>query len=727
MNKYFNDLIKKYPEQQEILNSIQNAKLDKIPLLLVKLPTEVSSKLFKFFFESWNDEELTKILEIISENRQISASRDVNTLLNLFMNTLEHTLKKSNKDIVKKQLSFIAIIAYYQKDYKTIDQCHSTFLSINKNEINFEFMVILHYQGLALFSKKYYYDAISFYNSSLECAEKLGAQSYKARIYDCLGRAYGEKGRFQEAFQYYALSIEIKKTDKDLEGLAITYGNEGRLHISAGDYKKAKKSFVEDLKISQKTNDIIGQIIMHSQIGEMDWILKDTKDALAHYEKSFSLAQKSENHIGVGFALIGLANCYFDLQDNKKLNNILDEISKNFIGKNNLSVFERLYYKILGKIKESNNDYNNAEKAYLKFFQIDKENILPIEKGLMYERLAVLYSKKKDVDNYKNNLLRAIDCFENTNAYSSMRRIHERLKKADKSEWLVYMFKEFLGRSVVDYITQGNSVVEHVGEKKFVSVLFSDIRGFTSFSEKLDPEDLIETLNNYLSGMTNAIEKHNGEIDKFIGDAIMAVYFTKQSQKQTAVDAVYSAIDMMEELEMFNQVMRDRKKQTLNCGVGIHCGTVISGTMGSNSRKEYTVLGDAVNTASRFEGLTKKYGVRILVTEDVYKFCENDKNLHFRKVDMVTVKGKTIPKGVYQLYKANDLSSKDKNILDTYDKAHKLYLQKQFDKAKLLFVGLLDLDPDSQKLYNLYIERCSNFIKNPPPKDWDGVVHMTQK
>lgn len=653
-------LIEQYPDSESTLKKIIELEIEeKIPEI-IKLKSEISDKFFSILSSTLNYDGILKILEFISNNRMLSSHSQIKTLLNYLLDDFDNQSnehKEMNKDYYKKMLSYIVIILYYQKDSQDIDQCYNRFIRLNKNEMNKESMIIYHYEGLVLYQKRYYYDAIRFYNDALNCAEDIGAEDYKSRIYDCLGRAFGDKGLFKEAFQYYELSIKIKEEIGDEQGLAMTLGNKGRLHITVGEYDKALASFKKDLIISEKTNDVIGQIIMTSQIGEMFWIKKNIKSALKFCKKSYSLAiafsQQHPNITGIGFALIGMANCYLDLKDNKKFLEYLNELKKTFSNKKDYEYIIGLYNKILGKYFERMKDFDKAEKHYKKCIKLTSERMLLVDKGLINERLAVLYSKKGDETEYKKYLISAIKLFEKANAFYHLRRVQNRLRDFDIKEWLIYAFRGFLGKSVIEHIIKGETIAGHIGEKKFVSVLFSDIRNFTSFSETIKAEDLVETLNDYLSKMSNIIEKFYGDIDKYIGDAIMAVYYPVTSKEESALNSVYSAWYMVRELYLFNRVLIDKKKQPIKIGIGIHSGEVISGTMGSSSRKNYTVIGDVVNTSSRIEELTKVYGVSILLSEETYKLCAKNKDFIFREIDKVRVKGKSKPTTIYELIDIN--------------------------------------------------------------------------
>jgi class 3 adenylate cyclase len=514
----------------------------------------------------------------------------------------------------------------------------------------------------------------------------------------------------------------------DIQGLAMTLGNKGRLHVNAGEYEKALHCFSQDLDISKQTQDTIGQVIMTSQIGEVLLRQGNVEEALSSYKNSLELSEKHTNAYGIGFALIGLSNCYIDLDMYDNLEETLQRVYDEYHGRKGFEIIDALYHKVKGKYAEKRANFGDAEEEYLKSLNHLLGNPVSIELGLIYERLAVINQKKGDEEKFKEYIINAVKKFEETNSFAHLKRVLDRLKKTDIKEWLLYKFEGFLGRNVIQYILKTDTI-EHTVKKIHSTVLFSDIRDFTTFSEKISPEDLIETLNDYLSVMTNIILKYGGEIDKYIGDAIMAVY-NSESKQETAVNSLISSWHMINELYLFNKTLIDKKKKPLRIGIGIHSGEVIAGTMGSSYRKNYTVIGDVVNTSSRIEGLTKKYGLSILLSEDTYALCKHLDDMHFREIDKVLMKGKNKPVLVYELFHIGNLTKDNEDMLNLYNESLNAYKNRDFDKALTGFEKLYEIykkDEKSEKLYSIYAGRCRDFIDNPPPKDWNGVAIMKEK
>lgn len=222
-----------------------------------------------------------------------------------------------------------------------------------------------------------------------------------------------------------------------------------------------------------------------------------------------------------------------------------------------------------------------------------------------------------------------------------------------------------------------------------MSVLFCDIRDFTSLSENMTPAESFEFINEYLSYMEPVIAKHHGFIDKYIGDAIMALFGGK------ADDAVNSAISMLHNLESYNKNQTDKGKLPIKIGIGINTGLLILGTVGSEKRMDGTVIGDAVNLSSRIESLTKRYNTPLLITHHTYSALKKPDNLTIRMIDQVTVKGKTELVTVYEVFDADaeDIKAAKLATLDLFTQALKAYNTNNFSEAQQLFTQCLDTNP----------------------------------
>jgi adenylate cyclase len=262
------------------------------------------------------------------------------------------------------------------------------------------------------------------------------------------------------------------------------------------------------------------------------------------------------------------------------------------------------------------------------------------------------------------------------------------------------------------------------GESRQMTVLFSDVRDFTSISEGLTPEGLKDMMNAYLTEMTEVIQHQRGTIDKYIGDAIMAFWGAPLNDEEHAKHAVEAALAMQKKIRGLDTQFVKHGWPILNIGVGLNCGEMNVGDMGSKFRRAYTVMGDAVNLASRLEGLTKEYGVGILVSENIVNTTQG---FVYREVDKVVVKGRQEGVSIFEpLGKVGEVTDTQLTEVDRFHKALEYYRKQRWDEASQMLTDLGAANPDS-KLYRLYQKRIAYFHDNPPGPAWNGLWVFTTK
>ena len=266
--------------------------------------------------------------------------------------------------------------------------------------------------------------------------------------------------------------------------------------------------------------------------------------------------------------------------------------------------------------------------------------------------------------------------------------------------------------------------IELGGEEREVTILFSDVRDFTSLCELHEPNEILNLLNRYLTHMSNSIEEHGGIVDKYIGDAIMALFGAPVFKEESPQNAVDCALEMQSEIRQLNHELVKDGLQPLTIGIGINTSKVVAGNMGSSNRLNYTVIGDGVNLASRLEGLTKLYGTEIIVSQSTRDLCPD---LLFRELDRVQVKGKSDSVAIFEpLSVAEASSASSKSALHQYHLAIAHYRSREWDEAERLFNQLL-VDDSDKKIYQLYLARIIKYRQNPPSSDWHGVAVCKEK
>ncbi len=284
------------------------------------------------------------------------------------------------------------------------------------------------------------------------------------------------------------------------------------------------------------------------------------------------------------------------------------------------------------------------------------------------------------------------------------------------------VFAKFVPQEIIDDLVERQSDAAMLrGEKREVAVLFSDIRSFTTISENNAAEEIVSFLNRYFNIMVGVIKDHGGTIDKFIGDAILAIFGAPRSYPDNARRAVDAALEMIRSLPSLDPGRLVLPPGGFKIGVGIHEGVAVVGNIGSADKFDYTVIGDTVNLASRLEGLTKHYGREIIVSEAVRNKVAG--GVFLREADTVKVKGKDKPTAIFSVELEPDRY--DAGFMDRYEKGLKLYKMGNWTTALEYFEGCLGQVPDDP-ITRMFIDRCRAFRENPPP-GWDGAVALDFK
>lgn len=275
--------------------------------------------------------------------------------------------------------------------------------------------------------------------------------------------------------------------------------------------------------------------------------------------------------------------------------------------------------------------------------------------------------------------------------------------------YLKELFGQYVNPKILTTILKNNNI-KLGGEKKYITILFSDIRGFTTMTEKMTPEELVDTLNEYLETMSPLIMKYDGVIDKYIGDAIMAFWNAPVDVTHHEEKAVRASLSMIEALRKM------QTKSPLEIGIGLHAGEAIVGNIGSTTRINYTIIGDAVNACSRLEGLTKKYGLEIITSEQIKNAISAD-DIIWRKIDIVRVKGKS---EVLKLYEPMKRTIENEALVHHSDQAFNLYLTQHFEEASTLYKTIND------KYSHKMIERITS-LSEKRSDSWNGTWDWDEK
>lgn len=289
---------------------------------------------------------------------------------------------------------------------------------------------------------------------------------------------------------------------------------------------------------------------------------------------------------------------------------------------------------------------------------------------------------------------------------------------------LTQMFGQYVPPELVEEMNLNQQDISLEGESREMTVLFSDVRGFTNLSEGLDPKQLTQLMNEFLTPLTRAIHEQRGTIDKYMGDAVMAFWGAPLEDDEHASHAVAAALDIVAVMDRLGPEFRAKGWPELRVGIGLNTGVMSVGNMGSEFRMAYTVMGDAVNLGSRLEGLTKAYGVNIIVSEYTRDAAPE---FAYLELDRVRVKGKAEPVAIFEpLGRRDALPKEAKQLRARHKQALMFYRGQQWDAAEREFFTLSQAEP-SRALYRIYLERIAHFRRQPPGADWDGVFTFSTK
>ncbi len=290
-----------------------------------------------------------------------------------------------------------------------------------------------------------------------------------------------------------------------------------------------------------------------------------------------------------------------------------------------------------------------------------------------------------------------------------------------KSKFYKKAFSTYVPPQLVTEIIKDPESLKLGGVKREITVLFSDIRGFTTLSERIPPEELVALLNDYLTPMTEIVFEEEGTLDKYIGDAIMALFNAPIEIPGHPKRACTAALSMINRIPELNLEWAKRGLPPIYIGIGLNTGEAVVGNMGADLRFDYTAIGDMVNLASRLEGMTKVYGVEIVASEYTVKGAKDE--FLFRELDYVRVKGKEKPVAIYELM---DFKGGSEELSLEFSKSLLNFRKGKFKTARSGFEEILKKHPDDTPS-RLYVERCDTYIATPPPRDWDGVFVATSK
>jgi len=428
---------------------------------------------------------------------------------------------------------------------------------------------------------------------------------------------------------------------------------------------------------------------------------------------------------------IGLAEIAMNQQKDENAKSLLEE-SKSYLFSTEFfkPAFEssRSQFALVHSLFLSNKGEVDQAKSELTEL-LDQQNVLnQIQLAKVYHALAQMSEGNEGVEYLKNALV----ILDKTEHLSFREKVEKELETASRAEYLLHAAGRFAGKEQMQRLISQAGSDGFQGKETEMAVLFSDIRGFTTLSEKLSPQDLITTLNRFFTLMTRVISDYGGYVDKFIGDAIMAVFSInpESTKEENCQNAVMAAIHMRSELNRFKLTLGEGL-ENLDVGVGVHFGKMVSGLIGSPQKRSFTVIGDAVNTASRLEGLTKQLGGTLVVSEEVVQHLSDTEKFIIRPMGSYRPKGKKNPIKLFDIpaLSGDDYWSQDlQNEADELVKYHQANAENKYKEAGDLIQNLTENSmPQYQAGYDLLKQELFKHQESEEYQNWDKVINLFSK
>jgi class 3 adenylate cyclase/tetratricopeptide (TPR) repeat protein len=581
------------------------------------------------------------------------------------------------------------------------------------------------------------------------------ALAYLGRVFDTFGQLLHYQGLLRDARLELERAMHYKQLSHDRESTALTLGNLGRLCMELGDFTAAARYLQRDLRIvsarpETETSRIRSQLLSHlgtcalERSRRQHGAQQHTALQAAHdyFMQSSRLAQANHDVYSLGFATLGLGQVAFRRGDHAEARRRAQTAHKLV---QTLALPPALTQGMSGLICQLLAEVNLAQghtKQAIRHFRAARacfqgaSNMSPVETAQLLYGFASARRANGQPQQAALLLREALQCLDATEADRLRARIEQALRQDFRESWLLHTTGRFIGQQHIDFLLGHAGHGGFRGETQDVVILFADIRGFTSLSERFAaaPDAFIALLNDYLGHMTRCVERCGGMVDKFIGDAVMAVFSLPTPRPDAdAEQAVLAALMMRDELERFNRNLPAGMPH-LAMGVGLHRGPVLAGLIGTPQRRSYTVIGDAVNTASRLESLTKHLGASILISEDVCERLPHPERFLLRPLGRYHLKGKAIGVAVADVMGEDDGSRFARVMYAEITHARKALEQLQgglFIEASRAFATLAAAANKAGATVRAtgyqFLADTAEACRTRPPTRWDGTITMEEK
>ena len=550
------------------------------------------------------------------------------------------------------------------------------------------------------------------------------AVAYSGRVLDTLGQMLHHQGLLRDARQAFERALERKERGGDREGIALTQGNVGRLCMALGDFDAAARHLRDDLSyvVDAAPNARRLRSTLCTQIASCAISRDDLAGAGSLLERALKLAHEAGDEIAAAFAHVHRARAALRGGNVATAQEQLAQAQNT-----DLSVLPELrglaaqvqaqVHRAQEQLAVALQDFAHALTLYA-----EAPRVTPVEHAELLEAYACAAEDDGQLTLAADLLRDGLRRLDATTADSMRRRLDDHLQRVDRNAWMLHSAGRFVGHGRIDAMLGEAGRAGFRGRDAQAAVLFSDLRGFTALAEGLDPEKLVLVLNRYFGHMTRCVEHYGGRIDKFIGDAVMAIFLPEDDALPHAERAVRAALFMQAELARFNRFLPEGVPP-LAAGIGVNSGSLVAGIIGSPQKRSFTVLGDTVNTASRLEGMTKQLNAPILVSSAV-------------AAELTGLQDRLVPLGRYRPHGrsgAVDVLAVDRPQPEAERSAAATALDRfrdgQFAAAARTFEELSASrrGRTGDKGYALLASEANRLAASPRPPDWDGAIILTEK
>jgi class 3 adenylate cyclase/predicted negative regulator of RcsB-dependent stress response len=561
------------------------------------------------------------------------------------------------------------------------------------------------------------------------------AASYLARVHDTFGQLLFQQGLIEDARREYDQSRVLREQAGDRVGLAITLGNLGRLCMHVGQFALAAHHFARDLAIVEELSPNATRVRaqLRSHLAECKLRSGAIDEAEALYEDSAASARANYDLVAETFATVGLGRVALARGDAAIAARVADDtiarIASLQLPHPVRAGLDALAHQLAGDAYLAAGEHVVAIDSYRAAIAALQAtaNASPIEHAEALRGLAVALAAKGELADSAQSLRRALAHLDATAADGLRREVERELKRASYDSWLLHSAGRFIGQRQIESLLDEAGEGGFRGERKRVIVMFSDLRGFTTLSERLAADELIVVLNEFLTLMTRCIERHGGMVNQFVGDAVMALFPYEAGGGDRAIRG---ALAMRDELERFNRRLGPSGR-ALSIGIGLHGGEVVAGLVGSPQKRGYTVVGDVVNTASRLEGMTKQLGASILVTSAVLDLCDRAR-YRLRPLGTYVPKGKNSGLQVFDVMGEAERGAASRPLIAEIERVEGALAAlnaRSFERAAAEFDDLAHGAGESPRAlgYKLLADRARELGRTPPPREWSGEIKLYDK